>query len=70
MDKEQKEDSEFLKNVKCIADEFKDSNYNIKLTADLLYLSLVGLKKIAIEYDVKMDELTVKEIVNYLKKIK
>ena len=59
--------SKHLEDLKYIEKELKDLHYNKIMIANLFASSLIELKKISEKLNVKIDDLTIKNIVDYVK---
>ena len=59
--------SDYLKYIEYVEEELKEEHYNKIMVANLFVCSMIGLRKISEKLDIKMDEITVKNIVDYVK---
>lgn len=59
--------SDYLKYIEYVEEELKEEHYNKIMVANLFVCSMIELRKISEKLDIKMDEITVKNIVDYVK---
>jgi predicted nuclease of restriction endonuclease-like RecB superfamily len=58
---------QYIEYVKYIEQELKETHYNKIMIANLFACSLIELRKISDKLNIKIDDLTIKNIVDYIK---